>query len=155
MSSPASTNGDPHNLGFHGDRYDTKGLNNTVYCTFSSRDLIANVRFMYDTFLMGGMCYNCMTKVVHGSFMKVSTMPVLLCALHPSNRNRPAIQRVSTFADTAPPPSAALHHNFVTTFVSTNHPEPSPHTLTHITTLSYICASGDLPRGQHGCKRHS
>ena len=103
-----------------------------MYCTFSSRDLIANVRFMYDTFLMGGMCYNCMTKVVHGSFMKVR--------LTPSNRNRPSIQHVPTFADTAGA-STALHHTCVTTFV---HQPPRaitthvPRTLTHLTTLSYI-----------------
>jgi len=66
----ATTTGDPHTLGLHGDRFDNKGENNTVYCTFSSRDLHANVLFMYDTFLMGGTCANCMTKVVQGSFMK-------------------------------------------------------------------------------------
>jgi hypothetical protein len=56
--------------GLHGDRYDVKGKNNTLYCTFSSRDLVANVLFMHDTFLMGGMCASCVTKVVRGSFMK-------------------------------------------------------------------------------------
>ena len=80
------TTGDPHTLGLHGDRFDNKGENNTVYCTFSSRDLHANVLFMYDTFLMGGTCANCMTKVVQGSFMKVSILPEsCFVNLRPSN----------------------------------------------------------------------
>ena len=57
-----------------------------MYCTFSSRDLHANVLFMYDTFLMGGTCANCMTKVVQGSFMKVSILPEsCFVNLRPSN----------------------------------------------------------------------
>merc|ERR1711898_83391 len=61
---------DPHMFGSHGDRFDFKGLNNTVYNVFSAHHFAANVLFMHDTFHMGGTCPRCSTKTVHGSFMK-------------------------------------------------------------------------------------
>jgi hypothetical protein len=56
--------------GLHGDRYDFKGRNNTIYCAFSTRSLVANVLFLHDTFYMGGVCTSCPVKTVQGSFMK-------------------------------------------------------------------------------------
>uniref|UniRef100_A0A6T9ENE9 Uncharacterized protein n=1 Tax=Haptolina ericina TaxID=156174 RepID=A0A6T9ENE9_9EUKA len=61
---------DPHIYGLHGDRYDFKGRNNTIYCVFSTRSLVANVLFLHDTFYMGGVCTSCPVKTVQGSFMK-------------------------------------------------------------------------------------
>jgi hypothetical protein len=63
--------GDPHILGLHGGRYDFRGKNDTIYCVFSSRDVVANVLFLHDTFFLGGTCQSCRTKIVRGSFMKV------------------------------------------------------------------------------------
>ena len=85
-SAPTPTsgggNGDPHMFGLHKGRYDYRGKNNTIYCSFSSRSLVANVLFMHDTFLLGPTCEACETKVVQGSFMKVWTCPSWPLSMH-------------------------------------------------------------------------
>jgi len=70
QSMQAQGQGDPHFFDGKGGHFDFRGVTNTTYSMVSTPTIAANVRFEDDTFLMGGTCASCDTKIVHGSFMK-------------------------------------------------------------------------------------
>jgi len=57
--------GDPHFISAHGDNFDFKGKNNTVYNMLSHANISANALFRHADFHMGGKRH----KLVHGSYM--------------------------------------------------------------------------------------
>lgn len=63
-SSPGGSTiaGDPHLTGGHGDRFDFKGLNASVYSLLSTKTMAVNALFTHDTYSLGN-------KEVHGSFI--------------------------------------------------------------------------------------
>jgi len=69
-SSPAATGVlDPHFHTAHGDRFDFKGVNNTVYNLVSHTNVSVNALFRHADFIMGGGVGE-HHKLVHGSFMR-------------------------------------------------------------------------------------
>jgi hypothetical protein len=78
--------GDPHLTGGHGDKFDFKGEDNTVYALLSTQTLAVNALFQHDKYSLGD-------KTVDGSFMtacyvtartKSSTVTVSFNATNPA-----------------------------------------------------------------------
>ena len=70
VTASSTVQGDPHFVDNKGGHFDFRGVTNKIYSMVSTPTIAANVRFEDDTFLMGGTCESCETKIVHGSFMK-------------------------------------------------------------------------------------
>ena len=72
-AAPTTTAGallDPHFSTGHGDRFDYKGRNNTVYNMLSHTNISINALFMYADFKTPS------SKLVHGSFMRAAFVAV-------------------------------------------------------------------------------